>query len=379
MKPAEHFLKRRQNRTQHLFFYLTMTAALASGLAIFFSASTVFDLLKNATAGLFLPLLLALILTFLLEPLVGFIERIEINRSVAILIVYLLLAGTLFLLLRFLIPYWQQTWDSLRVDLPRYSGLLVAVAKDLQANLQDSFPFVGNYDLSLLTRKKVEQFFTRAIAQTPRQALRLGSLLLLVPLFTFFFLRDGQRIIRAFVGLAPNRYFEMVHDLSYLVTKQLSQFIRGRILEAAIVGLVVIAGLSLTDIRYVLFLGVFAGVTNLIPYVGPLIGMVPGILIALIDLGMGPQFWWIVIVYFLIAQVIVDNCLLIPFLISRVSNLHPLWVITAIIMGGKLYGVVGMIIGVPIASIVKIAILEIRSYRRAFALPDSPPETDRIS
>jgi putative permease len=120
-------------------------------------------------------------------------------------------------------------------------------------------------------------------------------------------------------------------------------------------------------------------VTNLIPYVGPLIGMVPGILIALIELGMGPQFWWIVIVYFLIAQVIVDNCLLIPFLISRVSNLHPLWVITAIIMGGKLYGVVGMIIGVPIASIVKIAILEIRSYRRAFALPDSPPETDRIS
>ncbi len=378
MKPAEHFLHRRQNRIQHLFFYLTMTAALASGLAIYFSASTVFDLIKSATSGLFLPLLLSLILTFLLQPLVGIFERAAINRSAAILMVYLLVAAVVYLLFHFLMPHWHQTWDSLRVDLPRYSGRLVAVAKEWQDGLQDSFPFVGNYDLPLLARKKIELFFTQAIAQTPRQALRLGSLLLLVPLFTFFFLRDGHRIMRSFLGLVPNRYFEMVHDLSYLVTKQLSHFIRGRILEAAIVGLVVIAGLSLTDIRYVLFLGAFAGVTNLIPYIGPLIGMVPGILIALIDLGPGPQFWWIIIVYFLIAQVIVDNCLLIPILISRVSNLHPLWVIIAIIMGGKLYGVVGMIIGVPIASIIKIALLEVRSYRRAFALPDTLLESDRL-
>ncbi len=78
------------------------------------------------------------------------------------------------------------------------------------------------------------------------------------------------------------------------------------------------------------------------------------------------QFWWILCVYLLIAQVILDNFILIPILISRVSNLHPLWVILAIVMGGKLYGVLGMIIGVPIASIINIIILEIRQYRRPF-------------
>jgi putative permease len=93
---------------------------------------------------------------------------------------------------------------------------------------------------------------------------------------------------------------------------------------------------------------------------------------------MGGQFWWIVTVYFLIAQVLVDNFILIPVLISRVSNLHPLWVFLAIIMGGKLYGVLGMIIGVPVASIIKIVILEIRHYRRAFALPDAAIESDRL-
>jgi putative permease len=94
--------------------------------------------------------------------------------------------------------------------------------------------------------------------------------------------------------------------------------------------------------------------------------MIPGILIALVDLGLGAEFWWIVCVYLLIAQIILDNFVLIPILISRVSNLHPLWVILAIVMGGKLYGVIGMIIGVPIASIIKIAILEVRQYRRTF-------------
>ncbi len=136
-------------------------------------------------------------------------------------------------------------------------------------------------------------------------------------------------------------------------------------------------GLLLTDIRYASILGIFAGVTNLIPYIGPIIGMVPGILIAFVDLGLGPQFWWVVILYILIAQVLIDNFILIPVLISRVSNLHPLWVFFAIIAGGKLYGVIGMIIGVPIVSIIKITLLEIRTYRRTFRLPEAVLEAER--
>lgn len=377
MKPSEQFLRQRQGRVHYLLFYLTMTAAIASGLAIYFSASTILILVRNATAGLFLPLLLALILSFLLQPAVGFIEREEISRSTAILIVYLLLAGCGFLLVSFFIPQWQQTWASLQTDLPRYTARLITFLKELQATLLDRVPLIENYDLAGRVRHSAEQFVAQVLVQSPRQVLRLGSLMLLVPLFTFFFLRDGRKIMRAFIGLAPNRYFEMAHDLTALVTRQLSHFIRGRILEAAIIGLVVTAGLSLTDIRYAPFLGIFAGVTNLVPYIGPLIGMVPGLLIALVDLGMGGQFWWILIVYFLIAQVFVDNFLLIPILISRVSNLHPLWVIIAIVMGGKLYGVLGMIIGVPIASIIKIALIEVRQYRRAFALPDAVAEGER--
>jgi putative permease len=366
-------------RAQFLLLFLTLTAAIATGLAIFSSASTVISLLRTATEGLFLPILLSLIVAFLLEPIVSFIEGEKINRTASIFIVYFLATVLFSLLATWFTPHWQGMWDSLRTDFPRYTAGLIDFLKNVQANLHSRLPFIDSYDLPAKARTLAESLLAAILVQTPKSALRLGSLLIIVPLFSFFFLRDGNRILRACIALAPNRYFEMAHDLSYLISRQLAHFIRGRILEAFIIGLVVTIGLSFTDIPYAPILGLFAGVTNLVPYVGPIVGMVPGILIALVDLGMGGQFWWIVTVYFLIAQVLLDNFILIPILISRVSNLHPLLVILAIIMGGKLYGVVGMIIGVPVANIIKIAFLEIGHYRRAFALPETPPEIERLT
>lgn len=356
-------------RTQLLLIFLVLTASIASGLAIFTSASRITELLHVASTGIVLPVLLALVVAFLLDPLVSRFERGPLNRSASIFLVFLLVAGALYLAAGLLSSHWSAMWDSLRSDLPRYLSRGLDMVKELEKILKGYFPYMSGFDLPSRGRILTEQLFSLVLSHTTGSALRLGSLMLLVPLFSFFFLRDGHKIIRFSVGLAPNRYYEMAHDLSYLISRQLSHFVRGRVLEAAIVGTVVGFGLSFTDIRYAPLLGLFAGVTNLVPYLGPIVGMIPGILIALVDLGMGGQFWWIVATYLIIGQVILDNFILIPILISHVSNLHPLWVIIAIIMGGKLYGVLGMIIGVPVASIVKIIIIEIRYYRRTFTLP----------
>jgi len=367
--------RQRHSRAQTALLFVALTAGIATGLAIYSSASAFFDLVQTAATVLFLPLLLSLVFAFLLEPPVTFLER-RLGRSGAILAVYLLVTAGGVLLLNVLIPHWQEAWTALQSDLPRYAARLTLVLRDLIGKIQSELPFIDTQDLLARVRLLGEELVRAVIIGTPKSALRIGGLLLIVPLFTFFFLRDGSRILRGCISLAPNRTFEMVHDLTNLITAQLAHFIRGRIIEATIVGLVVFAGLSFTDIRYTGFLAIFAGVTNLIPYIGPLIGMVPGVLVALVDLGVGGQFWWIVIVYFLIAQVIVDNFILIPILISRYSNLHPLWVIIAIVLGGKLYGVLGMIIGVPIASTVKIVLSEIRQYRRSFSLVDGHVDLD---
>ena len=363
-------------RGQVALAFLVLSAAIACGLAIYSSASSLTGLSRAAFSVLFLPLLLSLVLSFLLDPLVNQMERF-CTRTGSIFIVYILTLGLFLLAALWLTPHWQEFWSNMRTDFPRYTAQVIDTLKSLMTGLHERFPMIEGYAFPTKVRIWAEQLMAAILSQTPQSAMKVGGLMVIVPLFTFFFLRDGRKIMRSCVALAPNRHFEMVRDLSYLISRQLAHFIRGRIIEAIIVGLIITAGLSLTDIRYAPMLGIFAGVTNLIPYIGPIIGMVPGILIAFVDLGAGGQFWWIVILYILIAQVLIDNFILIPVLISRVSNLHPLLVFFAIIVGGKFYGIIGMIIGVPIVSIIKITLLEIRAYRRTFRLPETALEIDR--
>ncbi|MBN2427924.1 MAG: AI-2E family transporter [Deltaproteobacteria bacterium] len=375
---AENNHRRNITQKQFLVLFLVFTLSLATGLTMFSSISTITAWIRTATGGLFLPILLSLILAFLVEPLVSFLEGENVPRTASILVIFLFLAGLLALLAIWLIPHLQVTFLSLKSDFPRYLSRGMEFVNEFQANVQKHFPFVEHYQISTKVRSFAESLFAQILLETPKSALRFGSLIILVPLFSFFFLRDGRRMAKTCLSVVPNRYFELAHDLYFTVSYQLANFIRGRILEALIIGIVVTLGLSLTDIRYPLLLGIFAGVTNLIPYIGPIIGMIPGFLVAFVDLGMGGQFWWIVIVYFIIAQIILDSFILIPVLISKFADLHPLWVIIAIIMGGKLYGVVGMIIGVPIASIIKITIVEIRHYRSSFQLPDVHLENSHL-
>ena len=363
-------------RGQVALAFLVLSAAIACGLAVYSSASSLTGLSRAAFSVLFLPLLLSLVLSFLLDPLVSQMERF-CTRTGSIFIVYILTLGLFLLAALWLTPHWQEFWSNMRTDFPRYTAQVIDTLKSLMTGLHERFPMIEGYAFPTKVRIWAEQLMAAILSQTPQSAMKVGGLMVIVPLFTFFFLRDGRKIMRSCVALAPNRHFEMIRDLSYLISRQLAHFIRGRIIEAIIVGLIVTAGLSLTDIRYAPMLGIFAGVTNLIPYIGPIIGMVPGILIAFVDLGAGGQFWWIVILYILIAQVLIDNFILIPVLISRVSNLHPLLVFFAIIVGGKFYGIIGMIIGVPIVSIIKITLLEIRAYRRTFRLPETGLESDR--
>ncbi len=355
------------SRAQVAVLYLVLTTGIASGIIIYSSATAFTDLFRTATSGLFLPLLLSLVLSFLLDPVVQFFESDHIGRTASIFIVYILLTAIIVLMLLIIgPPNWKGMMQALKADFPRYISHAIEYTSTMLGKFQDHFPFIKDYDIAGRMRFTSQSFIGWLIKETPRSAMRLGSLLLLIPLFSFFFLRDSRRIMRGLISLTPNRYFEMILDIYAHISWQLSHFIRGRILEALIIGLVIWLGLTLTDIRYAPILGIIAGVTNLVPYIGPIIGMLPGLIIALVDLGLGGQFWWIFVLYILIAQIILDNFILIPILISKVSNLHPLWVILAIVMGGKIYGVVGMIIGVPIASSINIIIIEIRQYRRSF-------------
>jgi putative permease len=171
-------------------------------------------------------------------------------------------------------------------------------------------------------------------------------------------LQDGRRVSRSILSMVPNNLFELSLNLYHQLNDQMGGFIRARFIEAAIVGVVVWIGLQFCGFPYAALLGAFAGVTNLIPYIGPIIGAVPAVLIALISPDamvsqtMSLNLIIITSIYFF-AQ-LVDIVFVIPLVVAKIVNLHPVTVIIVIIVGAQVMGVLGMVISIPVASAIKL-------------------------
>jgi putative permease len=183
------------------------------------------------------------------------------------------------------------------------------------------------------------------------------AVLVLAPFFAFFMLLDGQAVTKQIMSLVPNIFFEFALNLQHQMNVQLGDFIRARLLEAGLVGTVVWLGLTIIGFPYAVLLGAFGGLTNLIPYIGPIIGAVPAILIAVVNEASGLEMLILVGVY-VVAQLI-DNFLIIPLMVAKIVNLHPVTVVIVIIIGAQLAGILGMIISIPVACILKLTAVEI--------------------
>jgi putative permease len=178
----------------------------------------------------------------------------------------------------------------------------------------------------------------------------------LVPLFIFFLLKDGEGFKRSFLRLVPNTFFEKFYHLVFQFNKKLGDYVFAKFVEASIVGIVITSGLLVMDIRFALLLGIIAGITNIIPYVGPVFGFAPALIVGLAEYGPGTTLGAIVILY-LIANAI-DIIFVFPILVSKVVDLHPLVVVLSVILGSQWLGIVGMVISIPVAASLKLILEE---------------------
>ncbi len=178
-------------------------------------------------------------------------------------------------------------------------------------------------------------------------------LLVIVPFVAFFFLREGRRITHALIELVPNAYFEMVLNLIHQINGQIGGYIRGQLLAVSVVAGLAVFGLTLIGMPYALPVGVVAGLANMIPYLGPIIGIVSASIVALAT-QQGMDMVWQVIILFVIIQVI-DNVLIQPLVVAKSVDLHPLVVLLVVMIGSDLMGIVGMLVAVPVTGILKVS------------------------
>ena len=303
---------------------------------------------------MFITVLLAVVLSQILGPLVGRIEHwTGLSRGMATLSSFILTGASLLGAVFWTMPFLSKQFKSLEDEIPKYIQGLGSLVNQVETKMSGIMPFVEDVGVTY----KVKSFLMNQVAQIagdlPVFITSSFSVFFLCPLLAFFMIRDSHKLSRGFLSLVPNHVFETTLSLTHQIGKQIGKFIRVRIFEAFIVGLITGVGLQIISFPFALILGLFAALMNLVPYVGPVIGFIPAFLIAVVN-NMPLSDISIVVGVYVFAQII-DNVVLIPILVAHVMKLHPVTVVVVVIAGAQFLGILGMIISIPVANAVQVA------------------------
>ncbi len=332
------------NRFAKIFLALLVLAAL-----IFFLYSI---------AGLVRLLIVSALLAYILEPLASRMEARGLKRSVATLVIFigiiLIVAGFALLIL----PTLSSEVKAIQNGFS--SGKAQDMMAQLQVSIQDRLKSLGieNFDLTAKLQSLMATFGQQVLTHL-MDAVSLVTNLVIIPFIMFFLIKDGRAIKKSIINLVPNRYFELSLNLLYKMDQQLGNYLRGQFMDALIIGILSIAALWILGINYFVLIGAFAGLANLIPYVGPIAGAVPAIIVSVMQTGSFDQVAWIALA-FVIVQLL-DNVVVQPVVVAQTVNLHPLLVLLVVIIGGQFFGILGMLLAVPATGVIKVVVEE--SYR----------------
>ncbi|OFZ73264.1 MAG: hypothetical protein A2451_04910 [Bdellovibrionales bacterium RIFOXYC2_FULL_39_8] len=293
----------------------------------------------------------------LLMPLMQRLERLGLSRTLAITLIFAaIVIITIYPIIK-LLPILAEEAENFQYYIPKIEKFIGATYVNLRNEVyQRTGLELGDKTLiDLVTYLKDGS--RNLLMNLPQYLASLLEWMLLVPLFLFFYMKEVESVKRAILRLTPNSIFEKFYFLSHQFNNQLGGYIFAKIVEASIVGIIITTGLWIMEIRFAFLLGLIAMITNIIPYVGPILGLFPAILLALAEYGISSNFWAVIILY-AIANVI-DLALVFPILVSKIVDLHPLLVVASVILGSQLLGVVGMVISIPMVAAIKLIIHEI--------------------
>lgn len=214
-----------------------------------------------------------------------------------------------------------------------------------------------NLDPVDYTIKRMQAQGTNLLTRFPDYLSSIFEWMLLVPLFLYFFFMESKTFSSRVMTAIPNPIFEKTYVLFSQFNTKFSEYIIAKFIEAAILGTLITVGLLIVGFPYPFILGFVAGVTNILPYIGPVIGFIPAFFIALLSNDPNLAVWGMVFIYG-VANLI-DMVLVFPLLVSKIVNLHPIVVVISIIIGSQLGGIVGMIVIIPFIAFFKILFKEI--------------------
>ncbi len=302
------------------------------------------------------PVFAGLVIAFLLEGLVRYLERAQLPRRYAVAIVFILFNAFLVFMVIGLLPMLSRQLTQLAQELPN----MLLKGQELLLNLPHKYPaFISEQQVTnMIASIKAElgtlaQYLLSWSLASVVSLITLAIYLFLVPLLVFFFLKDKQRLLAWFQGFLPRDY-ALAKQVWHEVDLQMGNYVRGKFWEVVIVWSSSFVTFSLLNLQFAMLLGLMVGLSVIIPYIGAAVVTIPVALVALFQWGWGENFVWLIAAYAVVQAI--DGNILVPLLFSEVVNLHPIAIIVAVLVFGGVWGFWGVFFAIPLATVVQAVI-----------------------
>lgn len=331
-------------------------------VALFLGIASVAMVFLAAVSHIVKLVIISALLAYVMDPLANFLESRGMSRASATVAIFcgiFALAGVSYSVF---LPSLSAQISSLQSGLhPEKAGVIVSGLEDF---LVSHLSFLGVTELHLVSRLEnsmaslgdwiVSHFLDAASVITS---------MILIPFIVFFLMKDGREFKRSFVRLMPNRYFEFTLYLLHKLNNQVGNYLRGQLIDATVVGIFSTFAMWLIGLKYFLMIGIFAGLANLVPYFGPITGAVLAVIVSVLQTGNFEQAFYVIVAFAIIK--LIDDAIVQPVVVAKSVHMHPLTVLLSVLVGGKLFGILGMLLAVPVTGFLKVTAVEsMRNFLR---------------
>lgn len=306
-----------------------------------------------------LPILLAGVLYYLMNPTVDLLEKKGIKRIYSIIGLFLVVIGLLVWGIVVIVPKIRDQTVSFSTHFPSYIKTVDQAMNQLFSDpmfhqFQDQLSSYSEKVMNSLTDilKNISKTTFQSIGNFFGAVVTIVVAVITMPFILFYLLKDGKKLAPYVVSFLPTKLRQPTLKVLTEVNMQVSSYIRGQLTVAFAVAILFMIGFSIIGLEYAITLGIVAGVLNLIPYLGSFLAMLPAIFLGIVG---GPVLLVKVIVVFIIEQTL-EGRFISPLVLGSQLSIHPITILMVLLTSGKLFGLTGVILGIPVYAAIKVVV-----------------------
>lgn len=328
--------------------------------------------------SILLPFIIGMAVAYLLNPMVQALGRAGLGRQASTILILSGFIMAVLAVLALVAPVLYREVSNLIDDLPGMVDRVMDWVKPYQDRLQDMLGYNGEEAISMLGQNaggalNAGMVILSGLKSSGAAITSFLTVIVMAPIVAYFMMQEWPAILKWGRDLLPRQHEATILDLLKKIDRKLAGFVRGQLSVAVMLGFIYAIALSFAGLKYGFLIGILSGLFSIIPMVGSTLGLLVSVLVAYLQSG---ELSYVAVIgaIFVTGQLVEGNFLT-PKLVGDSVGLHPLWVFFALMAGGALFGIVGMLLAVPVAASLSVIIgFMIGQYKKSrFYLGEPPP------